>query len=99
MEQLLKLPGVEVTGTLLPGFETILTPDALEFVAFIERRFRDLVITEVARHLTAHNDTMNTHLQGVLSERQITLLPVSLAETHSEFPSEPEFTPKSPKAT
>ncbi|MAX87551.1 MULTISPECIES: AAA family ATPase [Thalassolituus] len=65
----------------------------------IERRFRDLVITEVARHLTAHNDTMNTHLQGVLSERQITLLPVSLAETHSEFPSEPEFTPKSPKAT
>ncbi|MDQ4424867.1 hypothetical protein, partial [Thalassolituus sp.] len=65
----------------------------------IERRFRDLVVTEVARYLTSHYEDINTHLQGILSDRQITLLPVSLAETHSEFPSEPEFTPKSPKAT
>ena len=65
----------------------------------IERRFRDLVVTEVARYLTSHYEDINTHLQGILSDRRITLLPVSLAETHSEFPSEPEFTPKSPKAT
>ena len=65
----------------------------------IERRFRDLVVTEVARYLTSHYEDINIHLQGVLSNRRITLLPVSLAETHSEFPSEPEFTPKSPKAT
>jgi malate synthase len=35
--------GVEIRGFMQPGYETILTPDALEFVADLSRRFGDRV--------------------------------------------------------
>ena len=41
MKGLLQTPGVQIVGPALPGFETILTDDALAFVAQLERRFRD----------------------------------------------------------
>src|SRR3546814_7734419 len=34
-----QMPGVQITGTFKPGFETILTPEALAFVVELERRF------------------------------------------------------------
>jgi len=33
--------GIEIHGAMLPGFERVLTPDALAFVALLARRFRD----------------------------------------------------------
>ncbi len=35
--------GVEIRGAMRPGYETVLTPDALEFVADLTRRFGDRV--------------------------------------------------------
>ena len=32
-------PGVRVTGPMLPGYEAVLTVDALAFVGLLERRF------------------------------------------------------------
>ena len=41
MMQALRAPDVDVLGANLPGAPVILTPEALEFLASIERRFRD----------------------------------------------------------
>ena len=34
-----RVDGVEITGTLTPEFEVILTPEALRFVADLHRKF------------------------------------------------------------
>ncbi len=41
MTQTLRTPNVDILGANLPGYNEILTSTALEFVASIERRFRD----------------------------------------------------------
>ena len=38
------IPGIHVTGAMQPGYEDILSPTALDFVADLTRRFGDLVI-------------------------------------------------------
>ncbi|MEJ0068046.1 MAG: hypothetical protein WDO24_04185 [Pseudomonadota bacterium] len=35
----ISLPGVEIRGDLQPGFEEILTPEAVGFIVELERRF------------------------------------------------------------
>ncbi len=37
----MSLPGIKITGPMQPGFEAILTQDALAFVADLQRRFND----------------------------------------------------------
>src|SRR5687768_15001617 len=38
-------PGVHLSGPMQPGYETILTPAALEFVVDLSRRFGDRIIS------------------------------------------------------
>ena len=35
----MRVDGVEIRGTMKPGYETILTPEALLFLATLHRRF------------------------------------------------------------
>ena len=50
---MLGMTNVELNGALEPGFEEVLTPDAIEFVAELEKRFgsgrRDLLQTRNER--------------------------------------------------
>src|SRR5262245_55468879 len=39
MRMATSLQGIEVTGAMAPGYDEILSPDALDFVADLERRF------------------------------------------------------------
>ncbi len=44
-------PGVTVTGPMAPGYETVLTPEAMAFIAGIVRRFRPRVDGLMARRV------------------------------------------------
>ncbi len=49
--------GIQIRGAMLPGFEEILTPDALRFVAMLHRRFDRL-----RRHLLKQRSYVQTRL-------------------------------------
>ena len=51
--------GIEVKGEMAPGFEEILSPEALHFVASLERRFG-----EVRRRLLAARRTFQTRIDS-----------------------------------
>jgi malate synthase len=52
-------PGIELRGKMKPGFETILTPSALAFIAGLERRFG-----AVRRRLLAARETVQAKLDA-----------------------------------
>ena len=57
-----KLPGVEINGPIEPGFENILTPEALKFIASLHRMFnatrKQLLADRVLRQQAINNGEM-----------------------------------------
>ena len=58
MTKIEALPGVELRGTMLPGYETVLTEDALGFIVALQRKFNGerLRLLERRRHVQARLD-------------------------------------------
>ena len=61
-------PGVEILGPEVAGQELVLTPDALAFVADLERRFRDERRALLARRAARHAEIDRGVLPGFLAE-------------------------------
>lgn len=74
MKGLLDVQGVEVLGPLAPDYEEILTPDALHFVASLERRFRarrcELLALRDERQMRLDSGTLPDFLPGSADIRQ-----------------------------
>src|SRR5947208_16635041 len=67
-------PGIELNGALEPGFEEVLTPDALDFVAVLHREFAErrdelLRAREERRARLAAGESLN-FLSGTLEVRE-----------------------------
>jgi malate synthase len=61
-------PGVELAGAAPPGLERLLAPDAVAFVADLERRFRDERETLLRRRAARHAEIVAGRLPGFLPE-------------------------------
>ncbi|MEM7168253.1 MAG: malate synthase A [Planctomycetota bacterium] len=74
MKGLLDVQGVELIGPLLPGYDEILTPEALHFVASLERRFRgrrrELLALRHERQLRVDSGALPDFLPGSADIRQ-----------------------------
>ena len=67
-------PGCAVTGTLRPGFETILTREAMEFVADLARRYGPRVAELLARREARQKEIDAGKLPDFLPETRAILL-------------------------
>src|SRR5262245_54216137 len=80
--------GVEIRGAMQPGYESILTPAAMEFVADLTRRFGDRVAALLAARAKRQQDIDNGALPDFLSETrstreaqwQVTKIPADLQD-------------------
>jgi malate synthase len=61
-------PGVELTGPDIPGRERLLAPDAVAFLADLERRFRDDRLALLRRREARHAEILTGALPGFLTQ-------------------------------
>ena len=59
-------PGVDLTGRPLPGLERVLTPEAVAFLADLERRFRAERVVLLRRRAARHAEIAAGRLPGFL---------------------------------
>ncbi|MDH3711712.1 MAG: malate synthase A [Cyclobacteriaceae bacterium] len=87
------VPGVEINGSFEAGFETILTAEALEFIARLHRKFnatrKQLLADRVKRQLAINNGEMPDFLMETASVRsgdwQVAAIPDDLQDRRTEI--------------
>jgi malate synthase len=94
-------PGVEIAGPTVAGLERVLTPEAVAFVADLERRFRDERAALLARRAARHSEIAAGQLPGFLpgtadvraATWQVALAPPDLDDRRVEItgPAEPKM--------
>src|SRR5688572_28115562 len=85
--------GIEIRGAMQPGYDSILTPDALEFVAELTRRFGDRVTTlldaRAARQRQLDGGALPDFLPETRSVREgnwrVTSIPADLQDRRVEI--------------
>jgi len=85
--------GLEIRGALQPGYETILTPAALEFIVDLTRRFGDRVAALLAARATRQREIDAGALPDFLpqtrnvreSEWRVTTIPADLQDRRVEI--------------
>lgn len=86
-------PGVHLLGPMLPGYETILTPAALEFIVDLTRRFGDritsLLEARVARQRQLDDGALPDFLPETRAVREgqwrVTTIPADLQDRRVEI--------------
>jgi len=94
-------PGVELAGPVVAGQERVLTPDAVAFLADLERRFRGERRALLARRAARHAEIAGGRLPGFLPETadvragdwRVAPAPVDLDDRRIEItgPAEPKM--------